>query len=106
LTTLPLRPIESNETDASLEVNGMHALHRPHLPRAVMVTVIAAVLAIVLTLVLATRLNDVGSTPAPTAVAGASIVLQPPAPRDRWNLSPFAPLLSAPPLVPWAPAHP
>jgi hypothetical protein len=41
----------------------MHALHRPDLLRAVTVTVIAAILAIVLTLALATSLNDLASTP-------------------------------------------
>ena len=84
----------------------MHALHRRHLPRAMAVTFIAAVLAIVLTLALAAPLNDLasqsaptGSTEAPTAVHGSTT-------SPRWNLSPFAPLVSAPTSLPWAPAHP
>jgi hypothetical protein len=84
----------------------MHVLHRPDLLRAVTVTVIAAILAIVLTLALATRLSDLASAPAPTATAGAPTVLQPTINIRRWNVNPFAPLLSAPVRVPWAPAQP
>ncbi len=84
----------------------MHALHRPHLARAIMVTVIAAVLAIVLTLVLATRLNDLASAPTPTGGAGKPPTLQAPAVNPAWALSPFKPLLSAPVAVPWTPAQP
>lgn len=54
LTTCPRGPIELGENNARLEVNGMHALHRPHLPRVMTVTVIAGFLAIFLTLALAT----------------------------------------------------
>jgi hypothetical protein len=78
----------------------MHTLHRPHLARIMTVTVIAAVLAIVLTLALATGLNDLASTAAPTAPAGTQLQVSPTG--HASNLSPFAPLLSAP--APWAPA--
>jgi hypothetical protein len=44
----------------------MHLVHRRHLPHAMAVAFIAAMLAIVLTLALATPLNDLASTPAPT----------------------------------------
>ena len=84
----------------------MHALHRPHVPRAMMVTVIAAVLAIVLTLALATRLNDLASRPAPTGGAGTPAALPASATSDEWSVSPFAPLLSGPAAVPWAPTRP
>ena len=84
----------------------MHALHRPHVPHAMMVTVIAAVLAIVLTLALATRLDDLASTPAPTGGPDTPPALQTSATSHAWNLSPFAPLLSAPAVVPWAPTQP
>ena len=70
------------------------------------VTFIAAILAIVLTLALAAPVNDLASTPAPTGVAGPPTALHASATSPNWNLSPFAPLLSAPPPVPWAPAHP
>jgi hypothetical protein len=36
----------------------MYVLHRPHLPRAVMISAIAAVLAIVVTLILASAASD------------------------------------------------
>jgi hypothetical protein len=84
----------------------MHALHRPHFPRAMMVTVTAAVLAIVLTLALATRLTDLASTPSPTGGADKLPALQTSATSHGWNVSPFAPLLSAPAAVPWAPPRP
>jgi hypothetical protein len=80
----------------------MHALHRPHVLRVMMVTVIAAGLAIVLTLVLATGLNDLASTRASTG-AETRPALQTSATGHEWNANPFAPLLSAPPAVPWAP---
>ena len=80
----------------------MHALHRPDLPRVMTVTVIAAVLAIILTLALATGLNDLASTAAPTGPAGTP--LQAPATGHGWNMSPFAPFLSAPASAPWASA--
>jgi hypothetical protein len=68
------------------------------------VTAIAAALAIVLTLALATGLNDLASTAAPTGPA--STPLQASATGHGWNVSPFAPVLSAPAAVPWAPAQP
>jgi hypothetical protein len=100
---MPRRPIDRVENNARLEVNGMHALHRPHVLRAMMVTLIAAVLAIVLTLALATSLNDLASTPAPAGAADTPYALPASATSHGWHMSPFAPLLSAPPAVPWAP---
>ncbi len=79
----------------------MHALHRPHVSRPLMVTVIAAVLTIVLTLALAPRLNDLASTPTPTGAAGPTTPVPAPTTSPRWNLSPLAPLLSAPARIPW-----
>jgi hypothetical protein len=84
----------------------MHAVHRRHLPRAMAVTLIAAVLAIVLTLALAAPLNDLASQSASAGGAGAPTALHVSTTSPRWNLSPFAPLLSAPTPAPWAPAHP
>jgi len=81
----------------------MHALHHPHVPRALTVTTIAAVLAIVLSLGLATGLNDLASTAAPT---GAAPLRQAPATSPAWALSPFTRLLPAPVAVPWAPTRP
>jgi hypothetical protein len=51
-------------------VNGVHVLHRPHLPRAIAVTAIAAGLAIILTLAIAGRLSDVASSTAPAWAPG------------------------------------
>jgi hypothetical protein len=69
-----------------------------------MVTVIAAVLAIVFTLALATGLNDLASTAAPTGPA--STPPQVSATTPGWNVSPFAPLLSARAPAPWDPPQP
>jgi DnaJ domain len=84
----------------------MSALHRRHLPRATVVTFIAAILAIGLTLALVTPVDDLASTPASSGVAGAYTALHVSTANPTWNLSPFAPLLSAPPPVPWSPVHP
>ena len=65
-----------------------------------MVTVIAAVLAIVLTVALATRLRDLARTPAPTGVAGAPMTVHASSAGHGWNVSPLTPLLSAPAAVP------
>jgi hypothetical protein len=82
----------------------MHLVHRRHLPDAMAVTFIAAMLAIVLTLALATPLNELASAPAPTR-AGSPAALHMSTSRPSWNMRPFAPLLTAPPPVPWVPAH-
>jgi hypothetical protein len=84
----------------------MHALHRPDVPRAMTATVIAAVVAIILTLALATRLNDLASTSAPTGAASPPTAAQASSTAYGWNVSPFAPLLSARAAVPWAPTQP
>ncbi len=80
----------------------MHALDRPHLPRVTTFTVIAAMLAIVLTLALASGLNDLRSTPAATAVTRPA--LQVPTSTRAWALSPFTRVF-APVVVPWAPTR-
>lgn len=79
----------------------MHALHRPYIPRAMMITVVSAVLAIVLTLALATKLND-----ASTAVAGPPAAAHPSTSNHGWKASPLAPLLSSPAAAPWGPSRP
>ncbi len=84
----------------------MHALHYPHLPRAVTVTLIAAVLAIGLPLGLATSLNDMASTPASTGTVSTAPVLRAPGTSPAWLLSPFARLLPSPVVVPWATTRP
>ena len=81
----------------------MHVLQRPHLPRAIRASIIAALLAIVITLLFATALGDLdqpaaGSTtarhPSPTALSvqsaqsltGARPTITTPA----WLSGPFA----------------
>ncbi len=83
----------------------MHALHRPHLPTAVTTTVGAAVLAIVLTLVTASTVSDLGSAPAsahapsPPAAIQDSAASPSTSPLTR---SPFTGLLTVPVTPPWA----
>ena len=84
----------------------MHALHRPDLRRAATVTVVAAVLAIVLTLAPTAGPNDVASTPAPTGTAGTPSVVWAPTTSPEWALTPFTPLLPAPVARPWATTQP
>lgn len=84
----------------------MHALHRSQVPRAMMLTVTGAFLAIVLILALATKLGDLASTSAPTGMAAAPTPAHAASAGHEWDMSPFAPLLSAPPAVPWARTRP
>lgn len=82
----------------------MHTLDRFHLPRVMTVTVIAAVLAVLLTLAFATGVNDLASTAAPAG--SATPPLQTPQTGRAWNLNPFVPLVSTAARLPWAPARP
>jgi hypothetical protein len=82
----------------------MHVLHRPHLPRAFTVTVIAAALAIVLTLAVAAGLNDqmpassIASSP-PAAVHASTTAPGPST--SPFTRSPFASLLGVPVTPRW-----
>jgi F0F1-type ATP synthase membrane subunit c/vacuolar-type H+-ATPase subunit K len=87
----------------SLEVNVMHALRRPHLPNAVGVSLAGALLAIVITLVLANALGD--GIPFAAGVRTlarhpTSLTVVQPVARPRWVSDPFASLLARP-LPPW-----
>jgi hypothetical protein len=79
----------------------MHVLHRPHLPRLITVSIAAAIVAIVISLALASTVSNVGqpaespSTSAhPTAPARAGALRATPA---GWASNPFA----GPLLQPW-----
>jgi hypothetical protein len=88
------------------EVDLMHVLHRPHLPRLVSITIVAAVLAIAISLALASALSNISqprgnaaarhTAPAPTGLRHTT------ASREMSN--PFANPLNRPlsPL-PWPP---
>ena len=82
----------------------MHALRRPHLPNALGVSLAAALLAIVITLLLATALA--GGTPPAAGVRtlarhpASPTVVQPVA-GPRWASDPFAGLLTRPLPPPW-----
>jgi hypothetical protein len=67
----------------------MQVLHRVHHPRALTVTLIAAVLVIVLTLGFTSAVSDVGSTPAPTSAASPTAALHASAARPSPSTSPF-----------------
>jgi hypothetical protein len=81
----------------------MHVLHRPHLPRAIGATITAAILAIAITLAVATGLSGGGGAAgAPERFAAvASSVSQATA---VWTRSPFALPLSRPVQLPWSAA--
>jgi hypothetical protein len=89
-----------------LEVNDMHALPRLHLHRAATVTVIAAVLAIVLTLALAAGLNDLATTPTSFTAHRTPVATAPSVTSRGWSLNPFGRLLSAPVSTPWTTLQP
>lgn len=83
----------------------MHVLRRPHVPHAIGVSIAAALLAIAITLFLASALGD-GTRPAgvrtlaghrsPAAISATRTV-----PAPRWATDPFASLLSRPLPRPW-----
>lgn len=84
----------------------MHVLHRPHdLRPAALAAVAAAVLAIVLTLGIATGLNDLGSTSAQTSAPNAHRLVRASAitslKREPFARGPFASALAPMPLQPW-----
>lgn len=70
----------------------MHALHRSHLNRAVTATIVAAALAIIVSLVIAASLSDLGSTSAPASVPSqpaAAAAVRLPEVRPSLRNSPF-----------------
>jgi hypothetical protein len=90
-------------------VDLMHVLHRPHLPRLVSVNFAAAILAIAISLALASGLSNVSqpgdntsmsthrTAPAPTSVRHLNA--------PRWASNPVASLISRPLPQPWLTAH-
>lgn len=84
----------------------MHALRRPDLPHVLVVTLVAAVLAIVLTLALAGSLSDLGSVHAPHANVSAASATHRAAGAPRWALHPFAHLGGGPVVEPWSSGSP
>jgi hypothetical protein len=83
----------------------MYVLQRPHLPRAIAVTAFAAMLAIVLSLAMASTLRDHGLAPdsARSATAAGQPAARAQAPSSSaFTRSPFTNLLSAPVPQPWA----
>jgi hypothetical protein len=101
LTVGAAGPIDTGEGIRQLEVIPVHVLHRPHASRAITVTVIAAVLAIVLSLALAPRLNDLTSTSASGSPTATPPPVQSTSTGAGWNLNPFTSLLRSPVRVPW-----
>jgi hypothetical protein len=92
-----------------LEVDLMHVLHRPHLPRLISVSIAAAVLAIVTSLALASSLSSISQTangtsmPAHRTAPAVTGALHTNAP--GWASNPFANLLSRPLPQPWLSAR-
>jgi hypothetical protein len=89
------------------EVDLMHVLHRPHLPRLISITIVAAVLAIAISLALASALSNINqprdparhTAPAPAGPRHAT------APREMSN--PFVNPLNRPlSSLPWPPTGP
>jgi hypothetical protein len=90
-------------------VDLMHVLHRPHLPRLISVSITAAILAIAISLALASSLNNIGQTagntvtPVRHTAPALTTALQTNAP--RWVFNPFASLLSRPLPQTWLAAR-
>jgi hypothetical protein len=105
LTRAVLRPITQGASANTSEVDLMHVLHRPHLPRLITVSIAAAVMAIVISLALASSLSNVSqpgenpSVSAHRAVPAPTSALHTNAP--PWVSDPFASLLTRPLPQPW-----
>jgi hypothetical protein len=88
----------------------MHVLHRPHLPRLISLSIVAALLAIAVSLALASGLNDISqpgngtSMPAYHSPATPASALGTAVP--QWARHPFASLSSRPLPLPWQTGRP
>jgi hypothetical protein len=82
----------------------VHVLHRPHFPHAAAITAACAVLAVVLTLLLAGTPNDFGSSSASGSPAATPASVRATSTEPGWQLSPFTSLLRSPVPVPWSAA--
>ena len=80
----------------------MHVVHRPHLPHAAAITAACAALAVVLTLLFAGTLNDLGSISASVSPAAAPASVRSTSTEPGWNVSPFTSLLRSPVPVAWS----
>ena len=83
----------------------MHVLHRPHLPRLLSVSIAAAILAIMISLVLAISLSNINE---PSNTKGTGTYHTTPAlttplhtNAPRWASNPFASWLGRPLPQPW-----
>lgn len=84
----------------------MHVLRRPH-PKAITVTLIAALLTIVLTLAFTSAVSDVGSAPGPAATSSPTAALptspaRPGVSTSPFMRSPFSSLVAGPVQLPWS----
>jgi hypothetical protein len=94
------RPITGGISANKTEVDLMHVLHRPQLPRLIGVSVFAAILAILISLVIATSVNNINQPggnsiaavrhTAPTAMSALQSAI------PRWVRNPFSRLSSQP----------
>jgi hypothetical protein len=80
------------------EVDLMHVVHRPPLPRLVSVSLVAATLAIALSLALASSLSNIGqpggNTSSPAHHTAPGLTSAPHMTVARWATNPFVSLLS------------
>jgi hypothetical protein len=79
----------------------MHALHRPHLPRAVVITMIAAALAIVVTLIFASAVSDLPGASSGSPAASSVRAVHHRTAANAWSRNPFTPVLTVPVVAPW-----
>jgi hypothetical protein len=79
----------------------VHVLHRPHLPHTATIAAACAALAIALTMLLASTLNDLTSTSAGGSPTATPTAVQATTTGAGWNLNPFTNLLRSPVRAPW-----
>jgi hypothetical protein len=80
----------------------VHVLHRPHLPHAAAITAVCAALALALTLLLASTLDDLRSSSPSGSLAATPVSVHSTLTEPGWNPSPFASLLRSPVPVSWS----
>ena len=88
----------------------MHVLHRTYLPRLVSASIVAAILAIVISLAFASGLSNISQPGSGTSMAADHSAVAPASARHTttpgWASNPFASLLSRPLPQPWPTARP
>jgi hypothetical protein len=87
----------------------MHVLHRPQLPRVITVSIVAATVAVVISVALLAGVKSIvepGNSGTSVRAAAPAVASAARAGTPRWAASPFASLTGRPPAQPWLSPRP